>query len=68
MALKFADGAFRVSCCARGHVTLEVVDGDGAVKFVSVMSRVEAADLASRLVSASVAGRPRSRLRRVRVH
>lgn len=42
------DGAFRVSCCKAGHVTLEVLDGD-AVVFISVMSRSEAFDLSSRL-------------------
>lgn len=46
--MKFTDGAFRVSCCKRGHVTLEVLDGK-SVKFVAVMSRHEAADLCRRL-------------------
>ena len=35
MSVKFADGVFRVSCCKRGHVTLEVLDGK-SVKFVVV--------------------------------
>lgn len=48
--MKFTDGVFRVSCCRKGHVTLEVLDGS-SVKFVSVMSRAEAADLAERLAS-----------------
>ena len=48
MSVKFADGVFRVSCCKRGHVTLEVLDGK-SVKFVAVMSRREAADLSRRL-------------------
>lgn len=48
MSLKFSSGVFRVSCCKRGHVTLEVLDGK-AVKFVAVMSRREAADLSMRL-------------------
>lgn len=64
MSLKFADGDFRVSCCGKGHVTLEVLDGD-AVKFVAVMSRSEAVHLAARLLSAG--GGARAVVRR-RVH
>lgn len=62
MPLDFRDGAFRVSCCKRGHVTLEVLDGD-AVKFVAVMSSDEAADLAARL-----SGAASFRVRRRKVH
>lgn len=64
--LKFSDGAFRVSCCRHGHVTLEVLDG-GAVKFVAVMSRAEAADLAARLGGAA-GYRPRRVRSRSEVH
>lgn len=52
MGLKFVDGTFRVSVCKRGHVTLELLDGE-AVKAVCVMSRSEAAGLAARLWGAS---------------
>lgn len=66
MALKFTRGAFRVQVCERGHVSLEVVDGE-AVKFVAVMSRGEARTLSARLLSA--AGGPRERRRlRLRLH
>lgn len=50
MSLEFKEGAFRVSVCRHGHVTLEVLDGE-AVRFVAVMSRDEARDLGSRLVA-----------------
>lgn len=50
--LEFRDGKFSVAVCENGHVSLQIIDG-GAVKVVSVMSQVEAAELAVDLLQAS---------------
>ena len=51
--MELRDGLFRVSSCDRGHVTLEVLDGEGCTVFLTVMERDEAVALARDLVLAA---------------
>lgn len=53
MGAELSEGLFRVTACENGHISLEVLDGEGLTVFLSVMERDEASSLALQLLQAA---------------